>query len=441
MNHSSAALLVGLLLSGLLTLGRGVLAERGAEAPLPLEGLRAFTEIFDRIKSDYVEPVADGTLLENAIRGMVAALDPHSAYLTAEELKELKAESTGEFGGLGMEIDGANGLIKVTTLIDDTPAARAEVKTGDVIIRLDGQLVTGITVSEAVKRMRGEPGTDITLTILREDANETLELTLTRAVIKVPSVKGRVLEEGYGYLRISRFQSRTGKELRDAVSKLEAQNGGELEGMILDLRNNPGGVLEVAAGAADAFLEAGIIVYTEGRMESSGMKFRATPTDILEGAPLVVLVNGRTASAAEVVAGALKDHQRAVIMGSRTFGKGSVQSILPMGNGSALKLTTARYFTPSGISIQAGGILPDVVLDKVEPAGRARAAKGDTKDSGLPGHLENDTAQETRNGSIDDSSSTKAGAAEELPLAETDFALFEALNLLKARSILRKVEP
>ena len=349
-----ANLLLGVVLGVSLVLGPGVIAQHDEEGSIPLAALHTFTEIFATVKTDYVEPVSDKVLLDNAIRGMVSGLDPHSAYLPPEEFEELKRVATGEFGGLGMEISMEGGSLKVVTPIDDTPAARAGIEPGDVVIRLDGEPVNAMTLNEVVKRMRGEVGTEITLTILHEGAPGPFEITLIRAVIKVASVKSRVLAEGYGYLRISRFQSHTGEDLRDAVSALTERNGGALEGLVLDLRNNPGGVLDQAVAVADAFLTGGLIVSTEGRTEDVAQRFHAKPTDILSGVPMVVLVNGGTASAAEIVAGALKDHRRAVIMGGKTFGKGSVQSTLVMENGLGAQahhgplLHPRRHINPGG---------------------------------------------------------------------------------------------
>ena len=284
-NHHLANLLLGVVLGVSLALGPGVIAQHDEEGLVPLAALRTFTEIFATLKTDYVEPVSDKVLLDNAIRGMVSGLDPHSAYLTPEEFEELKRAATGEFGGLGMEISMEGGSLKVITPIDDTPAARAGVEAGDVVIRLDGNLVNGLTLNEVVKRMRGEVGTEITLTILHEGAPGPFEITLTRAVITVASVKSRILAEGYGYVRISHFQSHIGEDLRDAVSALTERNGGVLEGMVLDLRNNPGGVLDRAVAVADAFLTGGLIVSTEGRTQHAAQRFLAKPTEILGGVP------------------------------------------------------------------------------------------------------------------------------------------------------------
>ena len=418
----------GTALGVLLSVGQGVLAEKDGGA-LPLEDLRTFTEIFAKIKNDYVEPIEDRTLLENAIKGMLAGLDPHSAYLVPDDYKDLQTGTSGEFGGLGIEVGMEDGFVRVIAPIDDTPAARAGVRAGDLVVRLDDTPVKGMSLAEAVKRMRGKPGSQITLTVVREGEEGPIRITITRDVIRVASVKSRMLEDGYPYVRITQFQLRTGENLREAVSKLKDEAEGDLKGLILDLRNNPGGVLSAAVAVSDAFLTEGTIVYTEGRLEDARLKFSAKPTDLLDGAPLVVLVNGGSASASEIVAGALQDHRRAVIMGAPTFGKGSVQTILPMDNGSALKLTTARYYTPSGRSIQASGIEPDIVLEPMQVASFG-AGNGRIKEADLSGHLEGEAG----------GSATGAASGDDAParsLAEEDFALYEALNLLKGLGILR----
>ena len=424
---------LGLVLGVSLTIGRGVLAEKAPSDSLPLEELRTFTEIFAKIKNDYVEPIEDKALLENAIRGMLTGLDPHSAYLVPEDYKELQEGTSGEFGGLGIEVGMEDGFVKIIAPIDDTPAERAGVEAGDLIIRLDDTPVKGMSLADAVKIMRGKPGTDITLTIVREGADKPLRITITRDVIRVTSVKSRILDEGYGYVRITQFQNRTGENLRDAIEKLEKENDGRLEGLVLDLRNNPGGVLSAAVSVSDAFIKKGIIVYTEGRLDDAQLKFNAKPTDVLDGAPMVVLVNGGSASASEIVAGALQDHHRAVIMGNKTFGKGSVQTILPMDNGSALKLTTARYFTPNGTSIQASGIEPDIELEDLQLSKTETQNVGRIKESDLARHLSN--------GEKDGNNSDAQGNdenAEKKSLAQRDYAVYEALNLLKGLSILRQ---
>ena len=422
-------LLAGGAIGILLAVGQGVLAERHGEGTLPLDDLRTFTEVFARIKNDYVEPVEDKALLENAIRGMLTGLDPHSSYLIPDDYQELQAGTSGEFGGLGIEVGMEDGFVKVIAPIDDTPAQRAGVEAGDLVIRLDDTPVKGMSLSDAVKVMRGAPGTDIVLTIVREGLDRPIRITITRDVIRVTSVRSRELEPGYGYVRISQFQLRTGESLREAVGKLRENAGDEdLKGLVLDLRNNPGGVLNAAVSVSDAFLNEGTIVYTEGRMDDAKLTFSAKGSDILDGIPLVVLVNAGSASASEIVAGALQDHRRAVIMGEKTFGKGSVQTILPLGNGSALKLTTARYYTPSGISIQARGIVPDITLDRVQVS-QLEVGQG-VKEADLARHLESDGEEE------DFEAAKRAQREEDVPLAQRDFALFEALNLLKGLHIL-----
>ena len=422
-------LLAGGAIGVFLAVGQGVLAERHSEGTLPLEDLRTFTEVFARIKNDYVEPIEDKALLENAIRGMLSGLDPHSSYLIPDDYQELQAGTSGEFGGLGIEVGMEDGFIKVIAPIDDTPAQRAGVESGDLVIRLDDTPVKGMSLSDAVKVMRGAPGTDIVLTVVREGLDRPIRITITRDVIRVTSVRSRALEPGYGYVRISQFQLRTGESLREAIDTLREDAGDEdLKGLVLDLRNNPGGVLNAAVSVSDAFLTEGIIVYTEGRMDDAKLTFSAKGSDILDGIPLVVLVNAGSASASEIVAGALQDHRRAVIMGEKTFGKGSVQTILPLGNGSALKLTTARYYTPSGISIQARGIVPDITLDRVRVS-QLDVGQG-VKEADLARHLESENEEEGVE------AAKRAQQEEEIPLAQRDFALYEALNLLKGLHIL-----
>jgi len=422
-------LFVGLILGISISLGRIGLAERGSAelAPLPLEDLRVFTEVFEKIKNDYVETRSDKELIESAIGGMLTGLDPHSAFLNEEAFTELQVGTSGQFGGLGIEISMEDGFVKVVSPIDDTPAQRAGMQAGDLIIRLDDVTVKGMTLSDAVKVMRGEPGSDIVLTVVREGEDKPLKITITRAIIRVTSVKSRTLENGYGYVRITQFQSRTGDNLAEAISKLKDENK-DLKGMVLDLRNNPGGVLNAAVAVSDAFVDKGLIVYTEGRTNDSDNKFHATTGDLIKGAPLIVLINGGSASASEIVAGALQDHQRAVILGTQSFGKGSVQTILPMNNGTAVKITTALYFTPNGRSIQAEGIVPDI---KIEPLKVAKADKSleRIKEADLSGHLSNGNGKKNaKKGNLKDE--------KEIPLSEKDFQLYEALNLLKGMNIL-----
>ncbi|MDH3713122.1 MAG: S41 family peptidase [Gammaproteobacteria bacterium] len=416
----------------LLAIGHSVLATRDdPNSALPLEELRTFTDVFTRIKSNYVEEIDDKELLENAIRGMLTGLDPHSTYLNGEEFKELRIGTSGEFGGLGIEVGMENGFVKVVSPIDDTPAQRAGILSGDLIIRLDEKPVKGLTLNEAVKLMRGKPGSEIILTVVREGVDKPFKVSITRDVIKVRSVRSRMLEDGFGYVRVSHFQVRSPQGLLKEVEKLEEKNGGPLRGLVLDLRNNPGGVLSAAVGISDAFLDKGLIVYTEGRIDDSRLRYNATPGDVIDGAPLVVLVNGGSASASEIVAGAMQDHKRAVILGDRTFGKGSVQTIQDLPNGGAVKLTTARYYTPSGRSIQAEGITPDISTARLTVAA-SKASEDDIeplKESDLRGRLEN-TDQEAADESANASDSR-------MTLAESDYELYEALNLLKGLYILQ----
>lgn len=432
-----ALVVTGLVLGVSLSIGHGVFAEREApQSALPLEELRSFSDVFARIKADYVEPVEDKVLLENAIRGMLTGLDPHSAYLDQEQFKELQVGTSGEFGGLGIEVGMEDGFVKVIAPIDDTPAQRAGVESGDLIIRLDDTPVKGMSLNDAVKIMRGKPGTDIILTIVREGQEKPLKITVTRDVIKVKSVKQRMLADGFGYVRISQFQATTADNLVEAVDALKKE--GKLRGLVLDLRNNPGGVLNGAVAVSDAFLEKGLIVYTEGRIADSRLRFNATPDDVTSGAPLVVLVNQGSASASEIVAGALQDHHRAIVVGTRTFGKGSVQTIVPLSNDTAVKLTTARYYTPSGRSIQAEGIVPDIELDNVRVA-EAEAPFDTIKEADLSRHLQNGKAKPEKTDAKGEKDADDAKQPEE-PLSRSDYQLYEALNLLKGLAIQKESE-
>ena len=434
--------LLGLALGAGMTIYSSVFAgneKSAAASSLPLEDLRAFTEVFGRVKSDYVESVEDKELLEHAIKGMLSGLDPHSSYLNAEEFKEMRIGTDGKFGGLGIEVSMENGFVKVISPIDDTPAERAGIKAGDVIVRLDDTPVKGMTLNEAVKIMRGKPGTDILLTVIREGAEGPLKITITRDIIRIKSVRGRTLDPGYGYIRISQFQSATGTSMRKQLSELKKENGGELKGLVLDLRNNPGGVLNASVSVADAFVSKGKIVYTEGRVKDSLLTFNASPNDLLKGAPIVVLVNGGSASASEIVAGALQDHHRAIIMGTKTFGKGSVQTIMPMNNGAALKITTARYFTPSGRSIQAEGIEPDIEVEQLELSKKGDASVERLREADLRDHLENGNGEKADKAAKDDKSSKKEGEDDEKSRTKDDYQLNEALNLLKGVNIVRQI--
>lgn len=389
------------------------------EAQLPLQELRTFTRVFDQIRQSYVEEIDDKTLLENAIIGMLAELDPHSTYLNQEDFNDLQEHSSGEFGGLGIEVSMEHGLIKIITPIDDTPAARAGIQAGDLIIKLDEQLVQGMNLQQAIELMRGPKGSTIVLTILRASKDAPLEIEIVRDIIKVHSVRNRILEPGYGYVRIAQFQENTGTQFTIALKNLLADKQ-PLKGIILDLRNNPGGLLGASIEVVDALIDEGLIVSTKGRIESSNSQFSATSGDLLNGLPIVVIINGGSASAAEIVAGALQDHQRALIIGTESFGKGSVQSVLPISEGRAIKLTTARYFTPSGRSIQAEGIRPDIEIQDAEL--HVLDSPSYIKEKNLAGHLDNGN-----------SSRTKPDKTAQLA---DDHQLYEALNLLKAVTIL-----
>lgn len=398
-----------------------------AKAPLPLDELRTFAEVMDRIKAAYVEPVDDKTLLENAIKGMLSNLDPHSAYLGPEDFAELQESTSGEFGGLGIEVGVEDNFIKVVSPIDDTPASRAGIEAGDLIVKINGQPTRGQSMNEAVDRMRGKVGEKITLTLVRDGGNP-FDVTLARAIIQVKSVKAQLLEDGYGYIRITQFQVKTGEEVGKALAKLRKDNGKKLNGLILDLRNNPGGVLQSAVEVADHFLTHGLIVYTKGRIANSELRFNADPADASEGVPLVVLINGGSASASEIVAGALQDQKRGVLMGTDSFGKGSVQTVLPLNNDRALKLTTALYFTPNGRSIQAQGIVPDV---EVRRAKITREQDSESfKEADLQGHLGNG------NGGADRPTPSSPADRKARP-QDDDFQLSQALNLLKGLKVTR----
>ncbi len=399
---SLGLILGGVLVGGAVALNYPAQATR-VQDPLPIEDLRAFTEIFGRIKNDYVEPVEDKKLITEAINGMLSGLDPHSAYLDADAYKGMQIDTQGEFGGLGIEVGMEDGFVKVVSPIEDTPAYRAGIKSGDLIIKLDDTPVKGMSLNDAVKRMRGKVGSDIVLTVLRKGQNKPLVMTITRAVIKIKSVKHKLPEPHFGYVRITQFQERTGENLVAALKDLEVQNKAPLKGLVLDLRNDPGGLLNAAVGVSGAFLKPkDLVVYTDGRTEDAKMRLANSREDYLRPGesdylkalpawartvPVVVLVNGGSAS--EIVAGALQDHKRAVIMGTQTFGKGSVQTILPLNNGTAIKLTTSRYYTPNGRSIQAKGIEPDIVVEEGKISSESNG-RGEVREADLEHHLAGD---------------------------------------------------
>jgi carboxyl-terminal processing protease len=397
---------------------------------LPLEDLRTFTRVYDHIRSSYVEELTDTELLEYAIKGMMAELDPHSAYLDAKSFEDLQENTSGEFGGLGIEVGMENGFVKVISPIDDTPAQKAGVEAGDLIIRLDDKPVKGMTLGEAVTLMRGPKGSPLTITVVREGVDQPFDITIERDIIKVRSVRSKILDDDYLYLRIAQFQVNTGHDVAARLEKTLSEHP-NIQGIVLDLRNNPGGVLQASVGVADAFMDAGLVVYTEGRLASSYNRYEATPGDLTNGLPVVVLINDGSASASEIVAGALQDQGRAVIMGTRSFGKGSVQTVVPITEQRAIKLTTARYYTPGGRSIQAQGIEPDVTVERAKVT--AIKSRLRTTEADLAGHLDN------TNGGQESNSKTRQKARDpEGSLLNRDNQLHEALNLLKGVNILRR---
>lgn len=401
-----------------------------SELPLPLDEVRMFTEALDRIRMAYVEEIDDKTLLENAIRGMLSGLDPHSAYMAGQEYDALQETTSGEFGGLGIEVGRENGYIKVISPIDDTPADRAGIEAGDLIIQIDNKPLRELTPEEAANMMRGEPGTEVTVTIAREGM-EPFELTVVREVIAITSVRSRLLEPGYAYVRIAQFRLNTGEELEDELRELYEEHG-ELRGVVLDLRNNPGGVLQASVRVVDAFIEEGSIVSTKGRLEGNDMTFSASLATIAPDVPLVVLVNNGSASASEIVAGALQDHGRAVVMGTQSFGKGSVQTVLQLDDARAIKLTTSLYYTPSGRSIQAQGITPDIIVDDAFVTRRSRSIS-QYNEADLPGRLANGNGEET----VDSDEEMAEALISAEQVLVTDYPLNEALNVLKGVNAFR----
>ena len=361
------------------------------------DNLEIFTNILAIVQKNYVDAVTPKQLVEGAVNGMLHALDPHSAYLTPDLYKELQVDTRGSFGGLGIEITLKDGILTVVSPIEDTPAFRAGVQAGDQILKIEGEFTKDMSLIEAVKRMRGPKGTAITLTLRRESLPDLFDVTLVREVIQIQSVKSKSLEKGYGYVRIAQFQERTDDDLENALEKIAGKNGGRIEGLVLDLRNNPGGLLTQAVRVSDTFLDSGMIVYTDGRLESQRQRYFAHKRKSQTDFPIVVLVNGGSASAAEIVAGALQDHSRALVLGTQTFGKGSVQTILPLGDNSALRLTTARYYTPRGRSIQATGITPDIIMENepllVKAKSEGQSQSQFIREKDLPGHFDNGPAE------------------------------------------------
>lgn len=401
-----------------------------AKSAVDLQDLRAFTAVYSLVKQAYVDDVDDHRLMQAAIRGLLAGLDPHSEYLGKEQIDNLTEDTTGSYDGLGIEVVQSEGTLRVVSPIDGSPAERAGVRAGDTIVRIDGKPVQSDDLDGAIAKLRGRPGTEITLNVLHEKQTVPVDIVLRREVIRVASVRGRMLEPGYAYVRISQFQSDTGVQLRKRMEKLVADAKAPLRGAVLDLRSNPGGLLTSAVEVSDTFLDDGVIVTTRGRIKESDLSFRATPGDVLNGAPLVVLVDNGTASAAEIVAGALKDNHRALLMGRRTFGKGSVQTVLPLDAEHAVKLTTARYYTPSGVSIQAAGIQPDIALADLALSQRDSEPTPSIGERDLRNHLK---------GVNEGDGPVTPGSGDRT--LQQDYALNEALNALKALALRARPAP
>jgi len=437
-------ILVGMIAGVLISLNFEAIAQRAARSGLPLEEIRAFTDVFSAIKSNYVEPVEDKKLLTEAITGMLTGLDPHSAYLDADAFKELRISTKGEFGGLGIEVGMEDGYVKVVSPIEDTPAFKAGIKPNDLIIKLDDTPVKGMTLNDAVKRMRGLKGTKITLTISRKGEPQPLVFTLTRDVIMVQSVKSRVVEPGYAWVRVTQFQEPTARQLVTQLARANSQ--GPLKGIVLDLRNDPGGLLHMALAVSTAFLPRGsLVVSSDGRTADAKKKFYAIPEELLDrdqinalpeiakSVPMVVLVNGGSASASEIVAGALQDHNRAKVMGTQSFGKGSVQTVVQLNENTGIKLTTARYYTPNGRSIQAKGITPDILVE--EPGDNAIAR---VREADLERHLKNDRDAEAGPKPAAKPAAARPNGEAQKPVefgSKEDFQLEQALNYLKGMPV------
>jgi carboxyl-terminal processing protease len=465
--------LIGLIGGVLISLNFSASATKETPSPLPVEELRSFADVFNAVKTGYVESVEDKKLITHAISGMLSNLDPHSAYLDSEAFKDLQVGTQGEFGGLGIEVGMEDGFVKVVSPIEDTPAFRAGIKSGDLIIKLDDTSVKGLTLNEAVKRMRGKPRTQITLTIARKGEAKPITITLTREIIRVQSVKSKIMEPGYAIVRVAQFQENTAQSLAKHIDTL--YKPGPLKGLVLDLRNDPGGLLHGAIGVSAVFLSPkALVVSTDGRTEDAKRKYHASSEDYLRGTrddfvkslppgiksvPMVVLVNGGSASASEIVAGALQDHKRAVLLGTQTFGKGSVQTILPLNNNTAIKLTTARYYTPNGRSIQAKGITPDILVEE-SPNGDSPQR---VREVDLERHLMNDKEKDTpKEGAPKDGSPKETTPPKPKPKSEApgkpkgkeegeeevkgplelgspkDYQLSQAMNLLKGLQIMQK---
>lgn len=443
----SAARYASVVVASLLFALPTTAQESADPLPLPLNEVRMFTQALDHIRRAYVEEIDDETLLEYAIQGMLSGLDPHSAYMAGNEFESLQDTTTGQFGGLGVEVSRRDGYILVVAPIDGSPADRAGVLAGDLIIEIDNKPIREMQPDDAAKMMRGEPGSQVSIAIARE-GEEPFDLTLTREIIEISSVRSRMLEPGYAYLRIAQFRGNTGEEFAEELQELLNQEA-DLKGLVLDLRNNPGGVLQASVSVVDAFIDSGDIVSTKGRLEDSRSSYSASMQTIAPETPLVVLINNGSASASEIVAGALQDHGRALIMGTDSFGKGSVQTVLPLAEDKAIKLTTSLYYTPSGRSIQAQGIIPDIEVEEAFVTRRSRSVT-QYKESDLAGHLENGNETEATTSmseNADDSDAAEEESKEgqsDLSAAElaqvlisaeevlvNDYPLNEALNVLK----------
>jgi carboxyl-terminal processing protease len=456
---------LGTVLGVLLSLNFTAVAQREAKLPIPYEDLQLLSAVFGKIKSDYVEPVADEKLIREAINGMVRGLDPHSDFLDSDAFKELQVSTQGKFGGLGIEVGVEDGLIRVVSPIEDTPAFRAGIKTGDLIVKIDDIATRGMPLSKAVEKMRGKPGTEVVLTIVRKEVEAPFTVSLVREEINVKSVRAKMLEPGFGYVRIRNFQERTGEDLARALRTF--YKDGELKGLVLDVRSDPGGLLNQAVAVSAAFLpKDALVVYTDGRTPDARMRLTASRENYVRGrgedyfkdlpagvkkVPMVVLVDGGTASASEIVAGALQDHKRATVMGAPTFGKGSVQTILPLGNSAGLKLTTARYYTPAGRSIQAKGIEPDIMIDD------GRDSPNRIREANLERHLETPKVEAATGGKGEPSTRPSGANAPTAPPndkggspatqaaprfdfgAADDFQLKQAMNHLKGEPVVASV--
>ena len=431
--HVSSILLVLLGLGLGLSLSGQIVTNVLALPKDEYESLEAFTNLLAIVKKNYVDEVNTKDLVAGAINGMLNSLDPHSAYLTPDLYKDLQTETQGRFGGLGIEITVRNGVLTVVSPIEDTPAFQAGIKPGDQILKIEDEFTKDMPLTQAVKKLRGLKGSKVKISIKREGVQELLDFTLVRDIIRVQSVRFRMLEEGYGYVRVAQFQERTDRDVQRALEKFAGEKAG-LKGLVLDLRNNPGGLLTQAVRISDLFLDSGMIVYTEGRLENQKQKYFARKEGSWTEFPIVVLVNGGSASASEIVAGALQDHRRAIVLGTKTFGKGSVQTILPLDDQSALRLTTARYFTPKGRSIQAAGIVPDIVMENESlPEARAEEKQRPSiREENLPGHLQNQSIPKESAPLQEKSEKKEEGN-------EKDAQIKRALELLKGWEVFKQM--